>query len=276
MKKNKIHQLFIVVFAVLIAAVWLLPMVMGLMNSVKTMEDIYTGGFLSFPRRIAIENYADVWYKSHLGEYFKNSMLITISAVILILTLACPAAYGFARNTFRGSSFIFMIFLSGLAIPLTIVLIPLYQLMDSFGLLDSYFGIIIVEASYCLAFSIFIMRNFFRGVPSSLADAATVDGCSQWGIFLRIYLPLAKPALGALIVLTVTWIWNSFLFPLILIYSKNKKPITLGLAQLHGEHISFWNLQMAGAVIASIVPLAIFLAFQKYFARGLMTGAVKG
>ena len=265
----------ITIIALIIALFWLSPMVMGFLNSLKTMEEIYKG-FLELPGKITVNNYIQVWQKSHLGEYFKNSVIITTSAVVLVLILSCPAGYAFARIRFKGSNIIFMTILSGLAIPLTIVLIPLYQLMDNFKLIDTYIGIITVEASYCLAFSIFIMRNFFKGVPSTLGDAAKVDGCSEWGTFFRIYLPLAKPALGALVILTVTWIWNSFLFPLILIYSRDKRPITLGLAQLHGEHISFWNLQMAGAVIASIVPLVIFLSFQKYFARGLMAGAVKG
>jgi multiple sugar transport system permease protein len=275
MRSSRTYQLIMTLLAIIIAALWVAPMILGVLNSLKTMQEIYQG-FLQLPRKLSWTNYLGVWRTAHLDNYFMNSVLITGASAILVLFLACPAGYAFAKIRFAGSNFVFMTILTGLAIPVQIVLIPLYRLMDSLGLQDTYTGIIMIEATYCLAFSIFVMRNFFMGIPSSLADAARVDGCSEWGVFMRIFMPLSKPALGALVILTITWIWNDFLFPLIFIYSSSKRPITLGLAQLHGEHIAFWNLMMAGAVIASIVPLVIFIAFQKYFTQGLTAGAVKG
>lgn len=275
MTKFKLNKFSLTLALLIVAIVWIIPMGMGIINSFKSLEEIYIS-FTTIPSELSFSNYIEAWDVAHFGDYLGNTFIITIGAVLLLLVLACPAGYGFAKLKFLGNKTLFMLILSGLAIPLHIVIIPLFAILDFAGMTDSYIGLIILEATYCLSFSIFVLRNFFIGIPDELRDAAKMDGCTEWKTFLLVYLPLSKPAIGTVVILTSTWIWNDFLFPLLFIYSESKRTVTQGLAQLTGEHISFWNLMLSGAVLASIIPLVIFILFQKYFTHGLTAGAVKG
>ncbi len=182
----------------------------------------------------------------------------------------------FAKLQFRGNEFLFTIILFALVMPTQLVLVPLYDLFDLLGLMDTRIALVILEATYCFAFSIFLLRNFFMGIRRELSDSARIDGCTEWQIFLYVILPVAKPAVTTVIIFTTTWIWNDFLFPLIFVYSESKRTLPLGLSYLVGEHVLIWNLLMAAALITGLAPILMFLALQKYFVAGITSGAVKG
>jgi len=156
------------------------------------------------------------------------------------------------------------------------LLIPVYRMSISFGIYDSYIGVILFHIAFQLGFCTFFLRNFMKTIPASIFDAAMIDGAGHFLIYRRIVLPLVVPAMAALGILEFTWIWNDYLWSLILIQSDRFKPVTLGLVNLQGQWITSWNVMAAGSIIAAVVPLVVFLLFQRYFIEGLTVGSVKG
>jgi len=161
-------------------------------------------------------------------------------------------------------------------IPFQMLLIPVYRFSVSIGIYDKFIGVILFHIAFQLGFCTFFLRNFMKTIPSSIFDAAMIDGAGHFTIYSRIVMPLVLPALAALGILEFTWIWNDYLWSLILIQSDKIKPITLGLVNLQGQWVTSWNTMAAGAIIAAVVPLFVFLLFQRYFIEGLTLGSVKG
>lgn len=226
------------------------------------------------PRVFTVENYRTALYKAPILRWFLNSALVATASTLLVLLADAMAAYAFARVRFKGSNILFAIVLSTMMVPSQVTIVPLYLFFNQLSLLDTYLAVILPRAASALG--VFMLRQFFKGIPVELEEAARIDGCSRYQIFWRIILPLARPALAALGIFTFVWSWNDFMWPLITLSSKEMYTLPIGIATLVGYYARDYGMLMAGAFIASAPVLAVFLLFQREFIRGIALTGIKG
>lgn len=276
-KRSKEAQLTYRVSVWVSLLVWLLPLGAMLLTSVRSLEDITRGNFWGMPDQfMLIENYTSIFTVAPLGRYLFNSLLITVPTVIGALALSSLAAFALARYRFRGNVALFAMFVAGNFIPFQILMIPVRDLTISFGLYDSIPGLALFHMSFQAGFCTLFLRNFIKALPDSLIEAARVDGASEVRIFLQLVLPLIRPALAALAVLTFTFVWNDYFWALVMVQGDSARPVTAGLESLKGYWTTSWQLLSAGAIVAALPPVAIFFTMQKHFIAGLTMGATKG
>jgi ABC-type glycerol-3-phosphate transport system permease component len=263
-------------YAVLIvfAFICLLPMFWVLSSSLKTTREIALNP-LGFPTEFRIDNYVEAWTVGRFSKYFMNSVIVSVPIVFGSLLFASLAGYGLARLKFRGSTLVFYAFLIGLMVPFQSVMIPLFYMLKNIGFLGTYWAMIVPSIALGLPFGIFFMRAFFAGLPHELADAAEIDGCNEWGVFWRVMIPLAGPAVSTLAVLSFMGAWNSFLLPLIYMQKESLRPLVLGLMFFRDAYTQNVPLTMAGATIVMLPIIVIYLFFQRKFIQGLTAGALK-
>lgn len=266
----------IVSYALLVAlaVAILFPVLWMLMTSLKEQWEIFAGPF-ALPSSFNLSNYIKAWTIADFGRYFMNSIIITGGSIAGALVFASMAGYAFARLRFTGSNALFLFFLLGLMIAPQVVMIPIYHWLSFLGLIDTYIGVIFTYFSWT-PFGILMLRTFFRGVPQDLEDAARIDGCTDFQIFWRVMLPLVTPALATSGIFLFVWIWNDFIFPLILLQSMDRSTLPLGIMGMQGQFEIDWGLQTAGLSIATLPPIIFYYLFQRQFVRGLTAGAVKG
>ena len=226
------------------------------------------------PTQLTLENYRDVWTESNFGRYFLNSALVAVFVVAGNVLFASMVGYALARRRFVGKRVLWFGILGTLMIPKQIIMIPVYILVAKLGLLDTYAALIL--PFMVDAFNVFLMRQYISQLPIELEEAARVDGAGDWGIFLRIVLPLARPALAVVAINTFLVNWNSFLYPLILTSRESMRTLPVGLALYsQGQHAVEWGHLMAGSMLATIPVLVVFLFFQRHIIEGLTAGAGK-
>ncbi len=258
-----------------VVVVWMLPVVASVLTSLKSLDELNRGEYWTFPEALLFSNYAEAW-DAGFSDYFWNSFVITIPSVFLVLFFSSLNGYVLSRLHFRGREALVLIFVAGMLLPFQILLIPVFYLSSQvLGTYDTHFGLILFHTAFQVGFGSFFMRNFILTLPGGLIEAARLDGCGEWRIYSRIVLPLMKPALAALATLLFTWIWNDYLWALIMIQSDSLKPVTFGLQNLRGQWVSSYQLQSAGALIAAIPPVIMFVFLQKHFIRGLTMGSTK-
>ncbi|AEH51450.1 carbohydrate ABC transporter permease [Pseudothermotoga thermarum] len=275
--KRKLKALIYYLLCSVIVVVWMVPFVVAIFTSFKTMDEIFMlRNFWSPPRNWTFSNFVVAWREGRMSIYFKNTFIVTAVSVAGTLFLSSLAAFALAWYNFKFRNLILIIFVAGMLIPFQMLLIPVYRFSVVTGLYDTLTGVILFHIAFQLGFCTFFLRNFMVTIPSSLFEAATIDGASSFVIYSKIIMPLIKPALAALAILEFTWIWNDYLWSLILLQSDAKKVVTIGLTTLQGQWISSWNIIAAGALIAATVPVTVFLIFQKYFIKGLTMGSIKG
>ena len=272
---KKMTKVVLFVFLLGFVLVWLLPMIGALVTSVRTMDDIMTNGFWAVPKTITLDNFVEAWTRGNLVKYLVNSFAITLPALAGTLLLSSMCAYALAAYKFKGNSLVFVTFVGGMLIPFQVLLIPVFKLSNGIGIYDSYWALIMIHLVFQLGFCTFFLRNFMKTVPQSLGEAARIDGCSEFSIYWKVYLPLAKPAMAAVGTLEFTWIFNDYLWALVLLRNNELKPVTAGLASLRGTYISQWNVMVAGALIATIPTILVFIFLQRYFIEGLTMGSGK-
>jgi multiple sugar transport system permease protein len=204
-----------------------------------------------------------------------NSAIVAIPAVLLTLLLGSMAAYALSRYQIPFRRTLILLMLGGNLLPPQILLVPVAKLSQVFGLYDSLPTLIAVEIGFGLGFYVFVLQGFMRTIPAEIQQAALLDGAGAWQIYFRIILPLTRPALAALGALAFTWIFNDLLWPITVLITQSKMPVTPALLSLQGQFVSYWNIIAAGSVIAAIPTVAVFLRFQKHFIAGLNLGAVK-
>ncbi|MFN4190008.1 MAG: carbohydrate ABC transporter permease [Pseudothermotoga sp.] len=261
----------------LIVIVWMIPLIVAFFTAFKTMDEIFMlRNFWSVPRTWTVENFKTAWIEGKMQRYFLNTFLVTSISVAVTIFLSSLGAFALAWYRFKLRTTILIIFVAGMLIPFQMLLIPVYRFSVVTGLYDSLFGVILFHIAFQIGFCTFFMRNFMVTIPTSLFEAAKIDGAKAFTIYSRIIMPLLKPAVAALSILEFTWIWNDYLWSLILLQSDAKKTVTIGLTALQGQWISSWNVIAAGALLAAIIPVTVFLIFQKYFIEGLTLGSVKG
>ena len=251
------------------------PIIVMWMASIKTSAEIFNDPF-SLPSIIRFDNLLKAWSVGRFGQYLGNTLIVTIPTVFFVVAFACMAGYAFGRLKFFGSRFFFYLFLLGLMVPFQSIMIPLYYRLRDFGLLGGYFAMILPAIALGLPFGIFLMRSFFFSLPVELADAARVDGCNEFGVFFRIMLPLAGPAVSTLLVFQFMWTWNAFLMPLLFLNRESLRPVALGLMFFSGRYTTNYGMVAAGVTIVTLPLIIVYLVFQRQFMRGLTAGALKG
>jgi len=263
----------IILIAVSLTCVF--PVFWMISSSLKTQDEVFTKMSL-LPATWKWSNYVTAFVQADFGQYFLNSVFYTVVGVFFILLIASLAAYAFARLEFWGKSIFFYLLIATLLIPIPGVFVPLYLLLKNLGLIDTRTGLLLCYVSNGLAFGIFLLKGFFDELPKEVEEAALIDGCSRFGIYWRIALPLAKPALATLVIMNSLTIWNEFLLALVVLQDKAKMPIQRGLMVFQGTYITDYPLLMAGLTIATIPIVIIYLLMQKHIVKGIAAGALKG
>lgn len=277
--KGKTRSTYQVVFYLVLTVIVILysaPSIGVLLASLKSTAEISQVGVWTLPRALDLTNYVEAWNSGNAGIYIRNSFLVTIPATTVSIMLGVLAGYTLSKLRFRGSNALFIFFVAGLFFPPQIALIPLFRLFNDLGLYDTLWALIIVHVAFGIPICTLILKNFFAAVPIAIREAGIIDGANEWQILTRLMIPLSLPALAVLTTLQFTWIWNDFLWPVILIRSDEMRTVMVGLASLKGQYSVAYGVQSAMAVYASIPTLLVFIFFQRFFIRGLTFGSVKG
>ncbi|MCX5096140.1 carbohydrate ABC transporter permease [Streptomyces sp. NBC_00365] len=259
----------------LLSALWLLPIVLVLVTSTRTFDDIAAHGVGSWPHSFTFDSFRQAWVDGGQQRALINSLLVTIPTVLLSLGLASMAAFGLSRYDLPFRRVLLLVMLGGNLLPPQILLIPVAKLSEMLGIYDQLYALIGVQVGFGVGFYVFVLHGFMRAIPGEIQQAAVIDGANPWQIYWRIILPLARPALAALTALSFTWIFNDLLWAITVLRTDTQMPITASLIGLQGQYVSMWNVIAAGSVIAAAPTVAVFLRFQRYFVAGLNLGAVK-
>ncbi|MFC0180206.1 carbohydrate ABC transporter permease [Thorsellia kenyensis] len=252
----------------------LTPFIWMIITSLKTQgESIQTPPTI-IPELFRFENYPNILDEIPFATFYINSMLVTFSTVILQTLIACLAAYSFARLIFKGRDFIFILCVSILMVPGQAFLIPQFLIIQKIGLLNSIPGVIL--PTIFSIYATFLLRQFFMSIPKEMEEAALIDGYNHFQIFWKIMLPLVKPGIIACIIINGLWSWNNLMWPMIVNTSTDKLTLPVGLASLSGRAGVEYPLLMAGALMAILPMLMLFVVFQKYFIQGIANAGVKG
>lgn len=250
------------------------PFLLILVSAFKTNNEIFRSPF-SLPNQWLWSNFVTAWTSGEFGQYFWNTIMMVIPAVFLDVLFATLSGYAFARFKFKGSKILFGAMILGLTIPAQAIMIPLYNNFVQLNLMDTIPGLVIALVAYHLPFGVFLMRSFFVNSPNNLADAAKIDGCSEYGVFWRIMIPIARPGILALTAIEFMNMWKAFLFPMIIIQSKSKRVMTLALLFFKSAQARQYQLLAAGVLLSSIPIILVYLATSKYFEKGLVAGSFR-
>ncbi len=259
----------------LFAVVSLAPLVLVVSTAFKNAADVRRDPFGLFTS-VSLDNVISAWTEGNFGEYFWNSVLLTVPSTLLVVLLSAAAGYAFARCRFPGRDLLFYLIVLALLVPPFTIMVPLFFQLRSMGLLDTLVGAVLVLTSTGLAFGTFLMRSFFLDLPRELEEAGRIDGASEWQIFWRIMLPLVQPAGAALAVFTFVQNWNNFIVPLLYLPSGQYRPLTAGLYLFASGRTQEIGPLAAGALITVLPVIAVFVVAQRQLIRGFVSGAVKG
>ncbi|MBW4079863.1 carbohydrate ABC transporter permease [Paenibacillus sp. S150] len=260
--------LFVTVLCMLVPYIWMLS------SSLKLNKDVFSFPMVWIPANPRWENFADIWTRIPLGRFIYNTAKLSIIVTILQLLTSSFAAYAFSKLHFRGKNILFLGYIATIAIPWQAYMVPQFILMRYMGLNNTHLAIILLQAFS--AFGVFLMRQFYQGVPDELCEAARIDGLSEYGIWARVMLPLSKPALSTLTIFTFVSTWNDFLGPMIYLTDTKLKTIQIGLRMFISQYSAEYGLIMAASVVSIIPVVVVFLALQKYFVQGVAASGIKG
>lgn len=273
--KAVISKVIIYVILILIALAMIVPFLWMLSASIKSDREVFQmNPFVWIPETPKWENYTDIWTKIPFGKFIENTVFLTIVVTCLQLLTSSFAAYAFGKLNFKYKNLLFMAYLSTIAMPWQVYMVPQFIMMRKMGLNDKLLAIICLQAFS--AFGVFMMKQFYEGIPYELCEAARIDGMSEYKIYSKIMLPLSKPALSTLTIFTFVATWNDYLGPLIYLKTQEKKTIQLGLKMFIGQYSSDYGLIMAGSVISLVPVLIVFMILQKYFVEGVASTGLKG
>jgi multiple sugar transport system permease protein len=254
---------------------WISPMVFVLLIAVRSFDDLAEHGLSSLPSSFTLENFATAGGEGNLFRAMVNSLLVTVPSVVLSLALASMAAFALSRYAIPGRNVILLVMLAGNLLPPQILLVPVARIMDSLGIADTLTGLVVIHVGFGLGFYTFVLHGFMRTIPQEITEAATIDGAGAGQIYLRIIMPLCRPALAALAALASTWIYNDLIWALTVLRTETKFPVTAALLNLQGGFTSQYNVVAAGSALAAIPTAIVFFAFQRQFVSGLLVGSNK-
>ena len=262
-------------FLILVSLSCIFPLVWMFSSALKTQATVFSDMSL-FPAHPHWENFYLAWTKGGFGIYFFNSIFYTLTVVIGVVFIASLAAYAFARLEFPGKNIFFYLFLATLMIPLPGAFIALYVLLMKLHLVNTRLGYILIQINGGLALGIFLLKTFFEKMPRDLEDAARIDGCGKFGIYWRVALPLAKPAIAVVVIFNALTVWNEYLLAMLLLSNKSLMPLQRGLMVFQGAYVTQYPLLMAGITITVIPIVLMYIVMQKYIITGITAGAVTG
>jgi alpha-glucoside transport system permease protein len=269
--KAPVHLVLVVV-----GLLWLVPTIGLFLSSLFAPTDINSLGWweiFSKPSLATFENYREVWDDPNIHSAFFTTVWIAIGGTILPIVVAALAGYAFAWLEFPGRDWIFVLVIALLVVPLQMALIPMFRLYSDLGIFDTVLSLILFHTAFGLPFAIFLLRNFFIGIPKELLEAARIDGASELRIFLRLILPLGLPAIASLAIFQFLWTWNDLLVALSL--ARDTQPLTVAIFSQLRQFGNNLEVIAPASFISLVVPLAVFFAFQRYFVQGLLAGSVK-
>jgi alpha-glucoside transport system permease protein len=261
---------------VVVGVLWLVPTFGLFITSILPLSDLATSGWwqiFSHPSHATWANYSALFHNSGLLTALKTTAYIAVGNTVLVVVIGAMAGYAFAWLDFPGRDWVFIGVIALLVVPLQMALIPMFRLYDTLGLFDTWYGIALFHTAFGLPFAIFLLRNFFIGLPKDILESARIDGASEIRIFLRLILPLGLPAIASLAIFQFLWTWNDLLVALT--FGQNTTPITVWIAGQLREFGSSLDIIAPASFISLVIPLAVFFAFQRYFVQGLLAGSVK-
>lgn len=270
-----IGKIIIYVILLIITVVMIIPFLWMLSASIKSDREVFMmNPFVWIPEVPKWDNYVKIWTKIPMLKFVENTVFLTIVVTLLQLLTSSFAAYSFAKLEFKHKNALFLAYIATIAMPWQVYMVPQFIMMRSMGLNDKLLAMICLQAFS--AFGVFLMKQFYEGIPSELCEAARIDGMSEYKIYAKIMLPLSKPALSTLTIFTFVNTWNDYLGPLIYLKTESKKTIQLGLKMFIGQYSSEYGLIMAGSVLSLIPVIIVFLCLQKYFVEGVASTGLKG
>jgi multiple sugar transport system permease protein len=266
----------LIILAVLICVSFLmiLPFLWMLSSSFKLDREVFQNPIQWIPKTIHWENYVNIWKEIDFLSCYKNTVILTVVVTFNSLFTSSLAAYALSKIKFRGSKPILLFYVMTMAIPFQAFVIPQYMIVNFLGIGNSLFALIAIQSFS--PFGVFLIRQFYLGIPDELCESARIDGLSEFGIFLKIMVPLSKPALSALCIWQFVFVWNDFLGPLVYLTSERVKTIQLGMQKFITQYGSEYGLIMAAAVCALIPVIIIYMLLQKFFVQGIATTGLKG
>jgi multiple sugar transport system permease protein len=285
-------------FLITMVLVWLFPLSWAIYSSLRPISDTINHGYVSLPSSLSFSNYVNVWTQANMPHFYLNTFLIVVPGVILALILASMVAFCCSQFTWRFNLLVLMLFTAGNLLPPQVIIIPLYwiylktpvpnlatadfgafsiPLISDNGLLyDQAIGVVLIHVVFQTGFAAFVLANYMKTISKEIVESALVDGANVLRIWWSVMLPLCRPALAAVATLLFTFMYNDFFWALVLFSHGDKRPITSALNNLQGEFFVNYNLVAAGAMLAAIPPLLVFIALQKHFVAGLQLGSTKG
>ena len=287
-RKSRLRPARIALYAFLtfMAVTWLFPLLWAVFASLRPYKDTLAKGYISLPSVLNLDNYVQAWNQGEFAKFYLNSLIVAVPAVILTLFLASMVAFAVTRFSWKFNLLCLMLFTAGNLLPPQVIIVPLFRLYnllplpaplsDNGVVYDQYFGIILIHVAFQTGFCVFVLSNYMKTLSKELTEAALVDGAPVRTIYWSIILPLCRPALAALATLEFTFIYNDFFWALLLMKSGDRRPITSALGNLQGAFFTDTNLLAAGAMLAAIPSILVYVALQRQFIRGLALGASKG
>ncbi|MEW5816493.1 MAG: carbohydrate ABC transporter permease [Spirochaetota bacterium] len=269
-----LSTLVIDILAIILALFVLIPFFWVFVTAFKTVQET-TINPLGLPREWRWENFPEAWQKANMFRLYINSILVAVPVVLACLMLSTLAGYAFAKMRWKGREFWFIVFVMGLAIPETVLIIPLYFEMNALGLTGNLLGLILAESAGSLSFGILIARAFIADISNEIMDAGRMEGCTRAGILWHIIIPLTKPALLTLLIFNFMWSWNAYLLPLVLVQKQKLQTLPLGLQIFAGRWITNYPMTMAATIIGILPIVIVYVIFQRQFIQGLSAGAFK-
>ena len=286
--RRRIRPRRVVLYAFLtfMAVTWLFPLIWAIYAALRPYSDVLKNGYISLPSSLSIDNFFNAWDQGNFPQFYLNSLIVTVPAVIVTLLLASMVAFAVSRFSWRFNLVVLMLFTAGNLLPPQVIIVPVYRLYlflpvpqplsDNGILYDQFLGIILIHVAFQTGFCVFVLSNYMKTLSKELTEAALADGAPVWRVWWSIIMPLCRPALAALATLEFTFIYNDFFWALMLMKSGDKRPITSALNNLQGQFFTDFNLLAAGALLAAIPTILVYVALQRHFIRGLTLGATKG
>ena len=282
---SKPRGIVVTVIVALLALLWLFPLLWALINSFREYDYTQANGYLSFGGWTT-SNYEEAWTRGNFGLHLKNSLMVTIPAVLLTLWLSSMVGFVLARFSYRFNLIMLGVFLAANLLPPQALLIPVFRMFreislplfmsDSGSMLNSFWALILVNTAFQMGFCTFVLSNYMKTLPHEIYESAELDGASVWRQYWQLTMPLVRPALAALATLQFTWVYNEFFWATVLIQQGDKLPITSALNNLRGQFFTDTNLVAAGSIIVAVPVLIVFFLLQKQFVAGLTLGSTKG
>ncbi|WP_333651546.1 carbohydrate ABC transporter permease [Lacrimispora sp.] len=272
--KSKNLRVLLYIGLIALSLFMLVPFYWMVISSLKLNKDVFSIPMKWWPDTLHWENYKTIWAKLPLVTFFFNTAKLAVVTTIIQLATSCFAAYGFTKTRFKGRDLIFLMYVTTIAVPWQVYMIPQFILVSKMGLNDTHLGLILMQAFS--AFGVFLIRQFYISIPDELCEAARIDGLNEYGIFARVVFPLGKPAMATLTIFTFTNVWNDFMGPLIYLKTKELKTIQLGIRMFISQFGADYAWIMAASVCSLIPVVIVFLSCQKFFVEGVAASGIKG